>query len=923
MTEIERIRKASHYLATLLRRRPHFEAWLEIEKNLYRRYPLTELYQSLEQASCKAESFSQMLGAFREFKQRHFLRIGGRDLLGLADLAETMAQLSDLASVSLQVGLEILNRNPQWWTATGKPDAWQDVIKKNRLVVMGMGKLGGQELNYVSDVDLLFLYTPDDEASALHPDAPVLLSRLCQGLSKLLSEGFEGDRVFQVDLRLRPQGKDGPLVPSAGAAAFYYLSIGRTWERQVLLKARPVAGDRSIGRAFLQEARPFIFRRFLDFQALDELRDMRDRILAEADRQKPCREQFDVKLGKGGIREVEFLVQSMQLIYGGRHPELDEPNTLRCLQRLKDLGLITPKALDELKESYIFLRRVEHWVQLDQNRQTQKLPRSEEAQKRLAFALGFDEDYNRFLERLESCCTVVHQHFLDMFHSDDPATSGARESLMDAICGLAAPPEMEEASSCRAFFPPEALSRLNSNLEPFPPWLSQKVGSVLQGYAHLSDPLLMEKVLLRLERYFSQVRRRPGLVRLFQSSGSWVEDLCGGLIQCELLCDLLSYNPSLVEGITTISGKCPNWSAWQGTSRQLLDRAKDYEGGFEWLRRLKNERILQLVLADLGGEFGPEMLEKELSDLADFVVRETYEQIRRNLELDKNLPLCVLALGKFGSREMSYLSDLDLVFVYEPLKGESEEQIPPEIVRFIQRFMRMLSTPLHEGPGYAVDARLRPTGNYGPLIVTRRTWLEYYTKEADLWEIQALVRVRSVAGHTELGLWIEENARKICYTKRAPEKVWQRLCHLRSRMQNERAEEKADTIDLKLGMGGLTDLEFLAQGYLLFEGYKSESLQNPSVRDALKNVLYDIPGLKDSAEEILSAFGALRALEHRLRLHSNQTASRLHPEQFETMLALGLWPPRHFDKNPIESWQDILRLRRRVRAALNHYCTEL
>ena len=323
--------------------------------------------------------------------------------------------------------------------------------------------------------------------------------------------------------------------------------------------------------------------------------------------------------------------------------------------------------------------------------------------------------------------------------------------------------------------------------------------------------------------------------------------------------------------------------------------------------------------------------------MADFVIQQTYERVRRNLALGSDLPLAVLALGRLGSREMSYLSDLDLVFVYRPRHGEADDLIPAEVVRLVQRFMRMLSTPLHEGPGYEVDARLRPTGNYGPLIVTRSSWLDYYRDQADLWEIQALLRVRCVAGNTELGAWLEERGREICYRERDPEEVWARLCHLRQRMQRERAEEKGDQIDIKLGLGGLTDLEFLAQGNALTDGYRFPSLQVQSVRSALGAVLEHGSSLQDStrgvgqeaasplynsAQEVMAAFETLRALAHRLRLHSNLASSRLSPEAFETMKKLHLWPPHHHG-HAIEDWQDLVRLRRRVRSALHSFCPEL
>jgi [glutamine synthetase] adenylyltransferase / [glutamine synthetase]-adenylyl-L-tyrosine phosphorylase len=916
MNEIERIRESSQYLATLLRSRQTYLNWLLAEKNLHRRYPLTELYGDLQKGVRKAQTFPDLLLAFREFKQRHFLRIGGRDLLERADLAESTSQLSDLACVALQVGLDVLSSHPDWWLPEDEAKHWSRVREHIQLVVIGLGKLGGYELNYVSDVDLLFLHNLRTSGEPHAEEAIMPLSRLCQWLSHLLADSAEGDRVFLVDHRLRPYGKDGPLVPSWSGAADYYLEYGQPWERQMLIKARPVAGDRSLGLAFLQEVRPFVFRRFLDFQALDELRAMRDRIIAEGARHRSGWEQFDVKLGVGGIREVEFLVQSLQLIYGGRHPELDEPNTLRCLDRLYELKLLGQEVVDELQESYTFLRRVEHWVQLDQNRQTQKLPRSKDAQIRLSLALGIGPDEGKFFERLEACCRLVHDHFRALFGSEADGNRGYQDQE-------GGPLEDRQFESCMLEdTASEALTRFRSSLSAFSPSLEKTVLEVLREYAPFNDPELQERILLRLERYFGQVSRRPGLMRLFHTPAVWLGGFCRGLATSELLAALLAHHPGLVEGVATATESLPNSASWAGTSLRLLQRIDDYGESLEWIRRLKNERLLQLVMADLRGDFNHEVLEQELSSLADFVIQHTYERVSRNLGLKQDLPLTVLALGRLGSQEMSYLSDLDLVFVYRPRPEEPDDLIPGEVVRLVQRFMRMLSTPLQEGPGYAVDARLRPTGNFGPLIVTCGSWLDYYLNQADLWEMQALLRVRCVAGNRELGDWIEEQARNICYRKRDPGEVWGRLCHLRQRMERERSEEKGDQIDIKLGMGGLADLEFLAQGNALTDGYRIPSLKVRSVRSALSSTLENFSHLNDSFLEVMTAFETLRSLEHRLRLHNNFASSRLSPPVFESLKKLRLWPISQGNSS-FEDWQDLIRVRRRVRSALQEFCPDL
>ena len=920
--ELRIIQESSAYLATLLHRPEHLD-WLWEQKNLYRRYPLTQLYEDVQQSARRCDTFEALQRAFRFFKQRHFLRIGGRDLLGRADLQETTGQLSDLAAVALQVGLESLWQHPEWWVRDGDPASVAQLRDEFPVVILGLGKLGGHELNYVSDVDLLFLHASKGPPGEQPLESLAVLSRFCQWLCRLMADGVDGDRVFLVDLRLRPQGKDGELVPSLAAAAYHYLLNGRAWERQMLLKARPVAGDRSVGAAFLREVRPFVYRRFLDFQALDELRAMRDRILREAVRPHSGWQQFDVKLGVGGIREIEFLVQSFQMIYGGRHPELDEPNTLRCLDRLEKLALLPRQTVNELWDAYIFLRRVEHWVQLDQNRQTQKLPQSEEGFKRLALALGMEGDSSRFLEALQEVCAVVHGHFTALLEADQQS---ARDAAAGAVAGDHGPPEseVELRDTLSQQFPSEPWDRLLLSLAPFAPEVGDAVMEVLGRYREVSGKRrdCLARAPVRLERYFTHARRRRGLFKLLNTSRSWIAGLCQGLAQSELVADLLSHQPSLAEGIATADEHSLEPGRWAQASERILASLGDFETALEWIRRLKNERLLQIGVADLSGALTQEQAESALAELAEFVIRHTYQWVREERGLPADLPLVVVALGKLGSQGMNYLSDLDLVFVYHAPEAEVGGQIPMEVVRFIQRLMRMLSTPLQEGPGYAVDVRLRPTGNVGPLVVTRASWEDYYTKQADLWEIQALLRGRAIAGPEELKQWLDQRAQQICYQERDAGAVWSRLCHLRQRMQQERSEERPDLVDLKLGMGGLADVEFLVQGHQLLLGHQREELRTRSVRVALER-LGQLPGESGLPfREIWLPFQGLRSLEQRLQLATNLSAATMTPEQLESMRVLGIWPRTQGDCG-IADWDDLLAARRKVRQAFRHWCTNL
>lgn len=902
--EIEQIQLSSNYLSTLIRRRPDSVDWLWRNKQLYRRYPLTELYQDLHELAGQADSLPALMRVFREFKQRHFLRIGGRDLLGLADLEETTSQLSDLAVVSIQAGLNILRQRPHWWLGEDQGRLWQEGISERRLVVMGLGKLGGDELNYVSDVDISIFR----ESGARSPGSESLvsvLSRLVQNLGRLLAEPVDGDRVFQVDFRLRPGGKEGALVPSAEAAAEHYLNHGSSWERQMLLKARPVAGDRSLGAAFLQELRPFIYRRFLDFQALDELRDMRDRILFESAR--PGRQQaFDVKLGVGGIREVEFMVQSFQLVYGGRHPQLEEPNTLRCLDQLQQLQLLPAEVVAELRDAYRFLRQIEHWIQLDQNRQTQKLPQSPESRRRLAQALGFDGDYSALEKVLNAFCASVHEHFTALFQ-----TRGRREDGEPEDAGEVGA-DSDPADFAVVWRDP-AFSGLGEVLATFSRPARNGVAQVLCDLRKNHRRLPEDLVGNRLEGYFTRVKRRPGLVRMLDAPGPWLDRLCRGIAQSGLLATLLSHQPNLVEGLLSLSEPFLDAAAWEQFGNHLLARHQDYEEAIEWIRRLKNERLLMVALADLAGDVTQAAVEENLTRLALYVMRHTYRRVAEQLSIPADLPLSVLGLGKLGSGEFNYLSDLDLVYVYDPGPEQRPDQIPGQVVCLIQRFNRMLSVPLQEGPGYLVDTRLRPSGNYGPLVVTRSAWEHYYAEQADLWEIQALLRMRPVVGSERLAARLAEKARGICHQPRKPAEVWPRLCHLRRRMEAERSGDGDGWIDLKLGFGGLADMEFLVQGLQLLSAGRRPVAALPSVRDALLPALESLGVSPGERSETIGLCHSLRALEHRLHLHLNLSTAKIKQEQFETLLDLGLWPLAQ-DRTAIASWSELQAARRRIRA---------
>ncbi len=887
------IQETFQYLGMLLRRESYGH-WLWDKNQLQRKYPLTELYKDLQQAAAACTSLSALYTTFREFKQKHFLRIGGRDCLGLAGLAETMSQIADLAAVCLQVGLEALASQPDWWTA--KEEDFD--LKTCPVAILGLGKLGGGELNYVSDIDLIYLSEGGENCAGQR--------KLLQTLTGLLSDQVNGDHVFKVDLRLRPQGKDGDLVPSLEAAVNHYLVKGRAWERQALLKARTAAGNRGLGATFLKEIRPFVFRRFLDFQSLDELREMRDRLLNQA-KQESGQKRFDVKLGLGGIREIEFIVQSFQLIYGGRYRELDEANTLRCLNKLEKLGLMPEDVRQDLEQGYCFLRRVEHWIQLDANRQSHRIPASEGGLQRLIRYLGFGQGIQAFEATLSHHCAQVSSHFEALFSRTKPS----RFKRERAAVTSGKPSQGEKSAQEKGIFDQEAFQGLPKNVVDL-------FAQELQNLAAVDTGRLYRQAWSRLERFAARIRTRPGLCRQLESLPPWLPDLCRGVLRSQLIADLINHQPGLMEGLPE-KVEDGAFSSWRKRAESILAGSSDFEQSLEWIRRLKNERLLAVALAEMNQALGVDQAAAELSSLADFILRQTFEQVCLEVLGRREAPIAVLALGKLGSSELTYLSDLDLMYVFEPASGEDQDRIPASVIKCIQRFMRLLSTPLQEGPGYEVDSRLRPTGNYGPLAVSRKRWESYYAGEADIWEVQSLLRVRHVAGNRALGAGLVVYAQELCAAPRASEVVWQRLCGLRSRMEQERGRESGQIINLKLGYGGLADLEFLVQGDRLIADLTGEETGQVRLLESLDIPLQALGFSRERKNRIKKIGAVYQALEHSCQIFHKQGTGNLHSDLFQELQCLRTRCEQGDDLLNT-SWEDILGMRREVRSVWNTVC---
>lgn len=788
----------------------------------------------------------------RLFAQRERLRIAARELLaseGGGDVDTTARELSDLA----QACIEIAVAEALTWAESrfGKP-----VNPKGErvgLTVLGMGKLGGRELNCGSDVDLLPFYETDEgqverdgrpTEQSLHEH----FTRVTQRFTGTLEENTDEGHVWRVDLRLRPEGSRGPLVNAVAAAERYYETWGRTWERAALLRARAVAGDLSLGEHILERLAPFVWRKNVDPRIAREMTDLvvrgRTELATEPER--------DLKLGPGGIREAEFFTQSLQLIWGGREPQVRHPNTLEALRRLRARGLVTDREDREMAAAYMVLRRLEHRVQYATGIQTHVLPRGELLET-IARTLGYAS--GRELEKdLDRTRRKVGAKFASLTKNLDPAPAERLAPLLaaldadaeDAVLTALSDPKVGlDASAVSADLARHVLTLARRPDFPLGAAMRDKypglAPELIEALADAADP---EQAARLLAQFFARLATPSVYARAMAEDRQVLRKLVGLLGASAFLGEALVFHPELVESVLFTKGVPNPELARSGLAEELLESASqaastdiDPEDAFVGgLRRAKSRVMMEVGLAELSGELSTREAAFVLSSIAEATLEAATARALSEKGLDRGLS--VVSMGKLGGREIGYGSDLDIFFVYNAPKGD-DDQIAEKYVRAAQRVLRLVSTPHGDGPGYELDTRLRPSGSQGLLVVSLEAFARYHglaesgeslpvPPEGRDWERQALLRARPCAGDVELGRRVLAIATKVAYEKGPPDAG--ALHHLRMRMENELGRERSGSgparYDVKVGHGGIVDVEFAVQWLQMKYG------RDPRVRTA-------------------------------------------------------------------------------------------
>ncbi len=901
--EFIKVWACSEFVVKLCLRRP--EIFRALIDNNGHRETLSEnaMAESLALAPQGIDDANALNKALREFRAYHQLRIIWRDLNALADLLETTRDISSLAQSTIRAALAF--HYSALCESMGRPMAMVDgALVEQEMLVIGMGKLGAYELNLSSDVDLIFAFPDNGETVGVAKpvDNQLFFARLGQRLIHAVDQQTADGFVFRVDMRLRPYGDSGALVMSFDALEEYYQDQGRDWERYALIKARIVAGSQRQSDRLMKLLRPFTYRRYLDYSAIESLRSMKSMIAKEVKRRGLG---SDVKLGSGGIREIEFIAQSFQLIRGGRDVELQERRVLLVLELLREKHYLPGNACDELIAAYIFLRDSEHAIQAYEDRQTQSLPEQDLPRAALALAMGF-EDWSSYTEALaihrghvsehfthliaepegEEETVVVDEHWLDFwYHCDDEAVD-EQESLDQLVAAghRDAPLVLEKLRQLKAgntVTKMQAIGR--ERLEHFMPMLLQAV---------VVDVEDSSAALLRILPLVEAVLRRTSYLLLLIENPPALEKL---VVLCEVspwIASQLARHPVLLDELLDAETlfTAPKKDVLRDELKQQLLRFgwDDLEAHMDGMRYFKLAHVLRVVASEVAGCLALMKVSDYLTVIAEVILEHVLELVWHNLSEKYGQPVnaegeacdkdfIIVAYGKLGGIELSYGSDLDLVFIHDAAPNtmtNGDRPIDNSVfyTRLGQRMIHILSAQTMLGPLYEVDMRLRPSGDSGLLVSSLKSYQQYQMQDAWTWEHQALVRARVVAGDLVLGRRFAKVRAGILCQPRDEQALRQEVREMREKMREHLEpkalnEEEKPLFHLKHSAGAIVDIEFMVQYSVLAWANLHPALVEYTDNIRILEALYREGLFSESeSEDLTVAYKALRASTHRLSL---------------------------------------------------------
>ncbi len=862
----------SRFLGRVIIKNPGILDLLLTSEFIQNKKPLEKTIQESNGIFESSSTLEEFMAQLRRYKYRELSRIIYRDIMHLERFPETMEGLSDLASGILEAAFKFFDREVK-------------ATNHGRFVIIGMGKLGGRELNLSSDIDLIYIY----QTAGKQDPSPELRTgpffKIAERITKSLSSVTEDGFLYRVDIGLRPGGGKSPIALSFDGALEHYFYWGDTWERAALIKARPVAGDVLLGDEFNKEVESFVYKKNLDYTSVEDLKDMKSKL----DRLHKIR---DVKLGKGGIREIEFFVQALQLVNGGTIKELREKNTLMALEKLSERKIIEDEVFQSLSSSYLFLRKVEHAIQLVDELQTHKLPEDSNGLDKLAIRVGFQnkEEFEKAYNKRTSEVSRVYEWLF--YEPSKRIEEGGKAfwELADFLTeGNIAQSEAIEDLRRLGFKNPEsALELIAALLDPKKGGLTHRgriltrrvIPAFLGRVIASPDP---DAALVNLERFISGIGWRTSIFAVLAENPELLELLSRLFSTSGYLSGFLIRHPEYLD-VLTLKDVIKEFGSKEEMVlelKKILSEEEEYEGKLDAIRRFKHVETLKLCLRDLNREVDPIYVGNFLSMLAASVLEVGLllaGEVLGSTVGRRGTPedIIILGMGKLGGMEMSYNSDLDIIFIY---KGDEHEFFS----KLGQKVISILSIPTTEGFAYKIDTDLRPSGRSGTLVTSFEAFKRYHEQSARLWERQALIRARPSAGNMDLGSEVMKTIEYFVYKQPLQVDFHKEIYHLRARMEKEIAREDKLRFNLKTGKGGIVDIEFLIQMLQLKSGIRYEGVRSQNTLEALHGLSEF--GLIDEKVFITLKDGIyfLKRLENLLRLLHDRSRSELYESDFHKL----------------------------------------
>ncbi len=785
-------------------------------------------------------------------KRRMSLAIATADISGYWSLEQVTQTLSDFASACLSFAIAHLLKAAAQSGAFELPDM-ENPETGSGLVILGMGKLGARELNYSSDIDLIVLFDPDVIKTTAPERLQTVFVRLARSLVKLMEERTAEGYAFRTDLRLRPDPGATPLAISTYAAETYYESQGQNWERAAMIKARPVAGDIAAGEQFLKWLTPFVWRKSLDFVAIQDIHAIKRQINAHKSGNKMDVPGHNIKLGRGGIREIEFFAQTQQLIWGGREPVLRSPYTLQALKDLTEFGLCEPEICEQLTASYRFLRTVEHRLQMIHDAQTQTLPDDEAGLRHLALFLGY-ADTAAFTAEMEMHIHRVHSAYAHLF-DDAPALSADHETGGNLVFTGGEPdPDTLKTIATLGYEKPETIDTLirgwhhgryrATHSTRAREILTELMPTLLKAMASMSNPMT---TFLKFDEFLRGLPAGVQLFSMFQAQPAILTLVAEIMGKAPRLARHLASRASVLDSVLApdFFDTPPDRAELEAHLDQQLARAEYLEDTLNICRRWANDHRFQVGVQRLQGLIPPPVASGALSDIAQTALGALYPKVEADFMESHgrvgDSRLAVLALGKLGSREMTASSDLDLVFIYDVADetaqsdGEKPLYATQYFARLGQRYINAITALTQEGSLYEVDMRLRPSGNSGPIATTLTAFRKYHAESAWTWEHMALTRARVVVADAPFAKTVENAITEALTEPRDPDKLLRDVAQMRDRLAREKPA--SGLWSLKQIRGGMVDIEFIAQYLQLKHAHAQPDILSPNTATALDNLI--------------------------------------------------------------------------------------